>query len=154
MRRGGTKYRKSEFKIIISLEFLVAWLGWFTWVWLKPNQFCSPLAPHLFWGLLQLGVVGYILILFNSFERSQDNVAKAIGFGGGAFSLAMAAVVMSAEQWAYAVMPFILAPDVACCRKIFAPALIGIGIVNLFNTFLAFRTEEIITGASGEEISR
>jgi hypothetical protein len=154
MKRGGRRYRKSEFKFMISLEFFLVWLGWFCSVWLKMENFCSPIAAHLFWGLVQLGVVGYILILFNSFEQSQDNIAKSIGFGGGAFSLALAAVVMSAERWAYAIMPFIAAPNVDCCRKIFAPALITIGLVNLFNMFLAFRTEEIITGSSGQEISR
>jgi hypothetical protein len=154
MRRGGRKFRKSQFKLIVSFELLVTWVGWFSWVWLKPETFCSPIAAHLFWGLVQFGVIGYILILFNSFEQSQDNIAKSIGFGGGAFFLALTAVVMSAEQWAYAIMPFIAAPDVMCCRRIFAPALITIGGVNIVNMFLAFQTEEIITGPGGQEISR
>ena len=154
MRRAGKKYRKSDFKLIVTFEFIVVWLAWFSCVWIKPEAFCSPIASHLFLGLVQLGVVGYILILFNSFEQSQDNIAKAIGFGGGAFFLAMAAVVMSAEKWAYAIMPYIAAPNVECCRRIFAPALITVGVVNIFNMFLAFRTEEIITGSAGQEISR
>lgn len=154
MKRGGSKLRKSQFKLIISMEFFIVWLAWFSWVWIKPETFCSPIAAHLFWGLVQLGVVGYILILFNSFEQSQDNIAKSIGFGGGAFFLTLAAVVMSAEKWAYVIMPFIAAPDVQCCRKIFAPALIAIGGINVFNMLLAFNTEEIITGSAGQEISR
>ena len=154
MRRGGRKFRKSQFKFILSLELFIVWLGWFSWVWLKPGTFCSPIAAHLFWGLVQLGVIGYIVILFNSFEQSQDNIAKSIGFGGGAFFLALTAVVLSAEDWVVAIMPYIAAPDVACCRTIFAPALLTIGAVNLINMFLAFQTEEIITGAAGQEISR
>jgi hypothetical protein len=154
MQRGGKKYRKSEFKFIITLEFIVVWAGWFFSPWLKPELFCSPATPHLFWGLVLFGVVSYILVLFNSFEQSQDNIAKAIGFGGGAFALALAALVMSADNWAAVIMPFVAAPDIQCCRKIFAPPLVTIGVVNLFNMFLAFRTEEIITGSAGQEISR
>ncbi|MBI1764104.1 MAG: hypothetical protein HYR56_21980 [Acidobacteria bacterium] len=154
VRRGGTKFRKSQFKLIISMELVLVWMGWFGWVWLKPGTFCSPIAPHLFWGLVQLGVIGYLLILFNSFEQSQDNIAKSIGFGGGAFFLALAAVAMSADQWATAIKPYIAAPDVACCRTVIVPALLTIGVVNFVNMFLAFQTEEIITGAAGQEISR
>lgn len=154
MNRGGRKYRKSEFKFLISLELLVVWLGWFLSAWLKLENFCTPIAPHLFWGIVQLGVLSYLLVLFNSFEQSQDNIAKSIGFGGGAFSFAMSAVLFSADRWAYPIMPFIAAPSVDCCRKIFAPALITVGVLNFLNMFLAFRTEEIITGAAGQEISR
>ena len=154
MRRAGNKDRKSDFKLIVSFEFVLVWLAWFSCIWLRPDAFCSPVAAHLFWGLVQLGIVGYILILFNSFEQSQDNIAKAIGFGGGAFFFALAGVVMSAEKWAYAIMPFIAAPDVECWRKIFAPAFITIGFVNFVNMLLAFKTEEIITGSAGQEISR
>ncbi len=153
MRRGG-KFRKSQFKFFMSLELLLVWLGWFSWVWLKAGTFCSPVAPHLFWGLVQLGVIGYILILFNSFEQSQDNIAKSIGLGGLAFFLALAAVAQSAEGWAVVLMPFIAAPDVACCRRIFTPALLTIAVVNLINMLMAFQVEEIITGPAGQEISR
>jgi len=63
-------------------------------------------------------------------------------------------VLFSAGRWACPIMPFIAAPSVDCCRKIFAPALITVGVLNFLNMFLAFRTEEIITGAAGQEISR
>lgn len=154
MRRGGTKFRKSQFKFILSIELLLVWFGWFAWVWLKPGTFCSPIAAHLFWGLVQFGIISYILILFNSFEQSQDNTAKSIGFGGGAFFLALTAVVFSADQWAVTIMPYIAAPDVVCCRNIFASAFLTIAVIHFFNMFLAFQTEEIITGAAGQEISR
>lgn len=153
MNRGG-RLRKSQFKMILSLELLIAWGGWLGWVWLKPGLFCSPLAPHLFWGLVQLGIIGFVLILFNSYEQSQDNIAKAIGFSGGALFLTLAGLALSAERWAHLVMPYIAAPDVACCRNIFVPGLLTLAVVNFFNMFLAFQTEEIITGAAGQEISR
>lgn len=153
MQRGG-KYRKSQFKMVLSLELLFVWVAWFSWVWLKPETFCSPIAAHLFWGIVQFGIIGYILVLFNSFEQSQDNIAKSIGFGGGAFALALAAIVYSADRWTEVILPFIAAPDAACARRIFAPALITVGAINLFNMLLAFQVEEIITGAAGQEISR
>jgi hypothetical protein len=105
-------------------------------------------------GLVQLGVVGYILILFNSFEQSQDNIAKAIGFGGGGFFLAMAAVVMSAEKWGVCDHALHRCSQRGVLSQNFCACLNHGRVVNIFNMFLAFRTEEIITGTAGQEISR
>lgn len=153
MQRGG-KYRKSQFKLIISLELLAVWLAWFSWVWLKPDTFCTPIAAHLFWGIVQFGVIGYVLIVFNSFEQSQDNIARSVGFGSGAFFFALAALAYSSDRWTDAILPFIAAPDAGCARRVFVASFATVGAINFANMLLAFQIEEIITGAGGQEISR